>query len=508
MLGRGVLKILASVGLIDSLYLTLEHYKNASISCGISFSDCNSVLNSSFSEIWGTPLAFFGFLHYFLLLISFYLASKKMARYYSLTFSFFGFLFSLFLVYLQIFEIEAICLFCMLSALTSTLLFIFVFNLYRKERKELFIFSLGFIYKSLLKPILFMFDPEKVHVFTVGAGEGLGRSRFVKGLIKSLLREDSNLLRQKIAGVDFRLPVGLAAGFDYEARLTQILPSIGFGFGSVGSITNMPYGGNPKPRLGRLPKSKSLMVNKGFKNLGADETSKRLSKLNFNYPIGVSIGRTNTRKLDSQKESVEDIVRAFEKFESSGVKNSYYELNISCPNLHGDVTFYPIKNLEELLRAVEKLGIKKPIFMKMPIDITNRQAILMLKEISKYKMIKGVIFGNLQKDRKNKDFDKKEVKKFKKGFFSGKPTYERSNELIELAYKNFKNRFVIIGCGGVFSGKDAYEKIKRGASLIQLITGMIYEGPQLISQINLELEQMIKRDGFKNIEEATGSYYD
>ena len=140
----------------------------------------------------------------------------------------------------------------------------------------------------------------------------------------------------------------------------------------------------------------------------------------------------------------------------------------------------------------------------MPIDKTDRETLAMLKVIAKHK-VTGVIFGNLQKDRKNKHLVKSEVKKYKVGNFSGKPTFERSNELISLCYKHFKNRLVIIGCGGIFSGLDAYTKIKRGARVVQFITAMIYEGPQIAANINIELAELLKRDGYKNISQAVGT---
>lgn len=312
------------------------------------------------------------------------------------------------------------------------------------------------------------------------------------------------MLQQKIAGITFDGPMGLAAGFDYEARLTQILPSIGFGFQTIGTITNLPYGGNPRPMLGRLPKSKSLMVNKGFKNDGAIKTAEKLKHLTFRIPVGISIGKTNGQKLkETQKTAIADILQAFEVFEKTNIKNAYYELNISCPNLFGNITFYPPKNLDELLSAVDGMKISKPIFIKMPINETDSQTLKMLEVISHHK-ITGVIFGNLQKNRNDSSLNKDEVAKFKVGNFSGKPTQKRSDELIELAYKNYGKKLIIIGCGGVFSTQDAYRKIKLGASLVQLITGLIYEGPLLVAKINQELPDLLKKDGFSNISEAVG----
>ncbi len=358
-------------------------------------------------------------------------------------------------------------------------------------------------YKNIAKPILFKIDPEIVHEKMSSLAESLGTKKFTKKIIAKILVVKDARLNQKIAGINFVNPLGLAAGFDYEAKFTQITPSVGFGFQSIGTISNMPYAGNPRPLLGRLPKSKSLMVNKGFKNLGAIVTAKKLAKLKFALPIGVSIGRTNDANLN-QKQSIEDIISAFRIFENSKSQHTYYELNISCPNLFGDVSFYPPQNLEELLTAVDRLKLKRPLFVKMPINNSDREILSMLKVIAKHSPA-GVILGNLQKDRKNPLLVKSEVRKFTVGNFSGKPTFDRSNQLISLVYKHYKKRFIIIGCGGVFSAEDAYEKIKRGASLVQLITGMIFQGPQLISEINRDLLLFLQRDGYKNIKDAVGT---
>lgn len=368
----------------------------------------------------------------------------------------------------------------------------------------MFILLFSFIYKHITKKIFFLFDPEKVHVFVTTQGEFIGRFETPNKILSKAFARKSPILKQKIAGIEFNGPIGLAAGFDYEGRLTQVLPSIGFGFDTVGTITNSPYSGNPKPMLGRLPKSKSLMVNKGFKNMGAERTVLKLEKQKITIPLGISIGKTNTTRQETQKTAIEDIIKAFKIFEQSKVKISYYELNISCPNLFGNITFYPPKNLHELLIAVDGLSVKKPLFVKMPIEKTDIETEKMLEVITHHK-VAGVIFGNLQKDRKDPALNQQEVAKFKKGYFSGLPTQKRSDELIALAYKKYRGKLIIIGCGGVFSARDAYKKIKLGANLVQLITGLIYEGPLLVAKINNELPKLLKQDGFKNITEAVGA---
>jgi len=370
--------------------------------------------------------------------------------------------------------------------------------------QKIFLSVYAFSYRNFLKRAFFLLNPDLAHELITSYGEKLGNFSFSRFLIRKIFFVQNKSLSQEVAGMKFANPIGLAAGFDYEAKLTQILPSLSFGFQTIGTITNQAYEGNPKPRLGRLPKSKSLMVNKGFKNSGTKTIIKKLQKSRFETPVGISIGKTNSSKEMTQAAAIEDIVSAFKIVDNAKVSFSYYELNISCPNLFGKVSFYPPKNLEELLKAVAVLKLKKPLFIKMPIEKTDGETLRMLDVIVSFP-ISGVIFGNLQKNRKDEVLDRNEVKKFPVGNFSGKPTERRSNELITLAYKNYGKRLVIIGCGGVFNANDAYIKIKLGATLVQLITGLIFEGPQLVAQINLELPRFLERDGFKNISEAIGS---
>ncbi|PJC80074.1 hypothetical protein CO008_03055 [Candidatus Roizmanbacteria bacterium CG_4_8_14_3_um_filter_36_12] len=507
------LLLLSIAGLIDSIYLTWEHFNNVIPPCTINhflpiLSNCGEVLRSSYSVIFGIPLALTGIIQYGLIfIITLLIIYRKnvLFRFWLICQAFIGALASFYFMYLQIFVIKSICFYCTLSALISFTIFFLAYKKLIKEQLTIRFFLYGFVYQKILKPIFFLFDAELIHNLHVDLGELLGHG-FLKKIVGWKLKYTSAQLKQKLAGIDFPGPVGLAAGFDYDARLTQILPSLGFGFQTVGTVTNSPYQGNPPPRLGRLPKSKSLMVNKGFKNKSAIIISHQLKNLQFEIPVGISIGITNSIKIRTVEDEIKDIVSAFKIFEKNSKKNSYYELNISCPNLVNakDISFYPPKILELLLSSVDSLRLKKPVFIKMPIEKTNEEISSMLDIIVKYKSIKGVVFGNLQKDRKNPSLVSSEVKKFKAGNFSGKPCEQRSNELIKLAYKNYKNKLIIIGCGGVFSAEDAYKKIKLGASLIQLITGMIFQGPQLISQINLELIDLLQKDRFKNISQAVG----
>lgn len=475
--------LLSLIGLGDSFYLALKHFQpvNPLEKCGITGGSCDLVLRSSYSEIFGIPLAVIGVLYYLIMLVAFLVYNQKAKRIASAT-SLVGFVASLYFVYIQLVVIGAICEYCMLSAVVSTLLFVLTQKFLATERVWLWTSLTGSVYRNLIKPVLFLFEPEVAHENALTLGEALGKFQFARKVLAFMYKSPSKHI--EFSRIKFPARVGLAAGFDYTASLPSILPSLSFGFTTIGTITNLPYAGNPKPRLGRLPRSKSLMVNKGFKNPGADAIIAKLEGKEFSIPVGISIGRTNA--IMGQSESVADIVKAFTKFEKSRVKHAYYELNISCPNLFGKVDFYTPKRLEQLITELAKLKITRPVFVKMPINLSNNIFLSLLVVLDK-SFIKGVIVGNLQKDRKNVQLVKEEVAKFSVGNFSGKPTFARSNELIKLTRKNYPNRFVIIGCGGVFSASDALAKLNAGADLIQLITGLIFEGPQLVSEINRQV---------------------
>ena len=506
-----LLTLLIFLGVLDSSYLTYEHYANFIPPCPTHawlslLIDCGKVLRSQYSLLFGIPVALIGLIHYSLFFINTILAlftKKKIFTYLIVIQSIAGAFASSYFMYVQFFIIGSICLYCTLSAIISFIIFALTAIFLRREKKELILLGFALFYQRMVKPILFLVDPEIIHETMLATGEIIAKIPILNRLVRRIAQVKDLFLKQKIAGITFENPVGLAAGFDYLAKLPNVSPIVGFGFQSIGTITNKPYEGNLKPRLGRLPKSQSLMVNKGFKNPGAEEIIRKLRNKTFQTPIGISIGKTNSTKINTQKEGIRDIIETFKKFERSKVKHSYYELNISCPNLFGSVTFYPPKNLRDLLTVVEKLKIKKPIFIKMPIEKTDKEFLEMLGVIAKFN-IAGVIIGNLKKNRRDPALVRSEVAKFHEGNFSGKPTFKRSNELIKLAYKKYSKRLVIIGCGGIFSAEDAYAKIKLGASLVQLITGMIFQGPQLIAQINYGLIERLEKDGFTHISQAVG----
>ncbi len=356
----------------------------------------------------------------------------------------------------------------------------------------------AFLYKHLFKPVAFAMDPEFVHDRVLGLGKLLGRFGFSRRLTKSLFFYVHPSLEQDILGIRFANPIGLAAGFDKNAELTDILPSVGFGFAEVGSITGEASPGNSGKRLWRLPKSESLLVYYGLKNQGADVLAKKLSSKSFEFPVGISVAKTNSPDTVERARGVADYVKAFKLFANIG---SYTTINISCPNAFGGQPFTDPESLEALLFEVDKIETRKPVFIKLSPDLGMEKVDELLAVIDKHR-VQGIICSNLLKNRQKANLKDDNVPEV--GGLGGKVVEASANQQIKYIYKKTQSRYVIVGCGGVFTAEDAYRKIKLGASLIQMITGMVYQGPQVVGEINRGLVELLKKDGYENISEAVG----
>ena len=512
--------IFSIIGIADSSYITYEKFAGIVPECGAGF-DCGAVLNSKWSSIGPIPLSLLGLIFYSTVFIlgtlivldidlntqinnildrfkfkKNHILRKLNTSELLLLVTLFGFGFSIYLVSLMGFIIQAWCKYCLISALTSTLLFINSIVYFSKVIKQSpFVLKLAtfnfihFVYTNFVKRLFFIMDAEDAHNSCTNFGKILSKISIFRTITAITFSFTSRSNIKEFDGITFPNQIGLAAGFDYNGELTGILPDLGMGFHTIGTVTYDSYQGNEKPRLGRFIESKSLLVNKGLKSLGAIAIAKKLSGIRFRIPTGISIASTN-KLFNNEEEQILDILKTFKVFEDSKVNHSYYELNISCPNTFGGEPFTTPNRLQILLNAISRISIKKPIYIKMPIDQSKKDTLDLLNVIDKYK-IAGVIFGNLTKDKENPDVSIKDREEWKKvkGNLSGKPTWKRSNELIKLTKRNFGTRFTIIGTGGIFNGKDAVEKVNLGADLIQIITGMIFEGPQTIGEINLKIAQ-------------------
>ncbi|MFH1938131.1 MAG: quinone-dependent dihydroorotate dehydrogenase, partial [Patescibacteria group bacterium] len=364
---------------------------------------------------------------------------------------------------------------------------------------------IGFLYRNIFKNIFFKIDPEITHDRAVQMGRILGSNIFFKKAVSFCLNFSDPALKQNICGITFENPIGLAAGFDKNAEIIEIMPSVGFGFTEIGSITGQSCLGNLKPRLWRLPKSKGLVVHYGLNNDGAEVISKRLIKKNQQInkiPLGINIAKTNSSDIVGIEKEINDYLKGIQAFLNIG---DYLAINISCPNAYGGQPFTDPDRLNLLFQEINKLNIKKPVFLKMAPDLSF-EIVDKIIELAEQYHISGFICSNITKNRNNPKIILEEINQVPVGIggISGKPSEEMTNNLITYVYKKTKGEKIIIGCGGIFSAEDAYKKIRLGSSLLQLITGIIFEGPQLISEINIGLCNLLKKDGFKNINEAIG----
>lgn len=357
----------------------------------------------------------------------------------------------------------------------------------------------GILYRNIFKPVAFQMDPEFVHDYILLFGKWLGKSAIGKKLTFKLFNFQSPKLEQKILGINFKNPIGLSAGFDKNAELLDILPSVGFGFAEVGSITGEACVGNSKKRLWRLPNSQSLVVNYGLKNDGAEVISKRLTGKQFIFSVGINVAKTNIPDTVDRQTGIEDYAKAYRLFANVG---DYTTINISCPNAFGGQPFTDPESLDQLLNKIDEIPSTKPVFVKFSPDMGMETVDALLEVISRHK-VHGLVCTNLTKKRDNPNILDNNIPEV--GGLSGKVVEELSNQLIAYVYKKTQGKYVIVGCGGVFTAEDAYKKIRLGASLIELITGMVFQGPQSIGEINRGLVKLLEQDGFTNVSDAIGA---
>jgi dihydroorotate dehydrogenase len=359
------------------------------------------------------------------------------------------------------------------------------------------------MYKHLIKPILFLFSPEFMHDFFVSLGETIGNIPGGAALTRAICDYAHPSLETQVAGMVFKNPIGLAAGFDKNVRLTKIIPPVGFGFMEVGAVTQFPYGGNPGRELLRLPEDSSIIVYYGLKNIGAAAVKKKLpALLPFKIPTGLNIAKTNRADILGKK-SAEDYAMTYRML---APHFAYTILNISCPNAQDGRLFQDPHLLDNLLAAFTKEKKQGPIFLKISNDLTLQEADDVLRVAEKYSFIDGFVVGNLAKRREilNLKSSPSRLNLLPHGGLSGAPLKKLSTNLIRHIYRETKGKYVLIGLGGVFTAEDAYEKIKAGASLIQIITGLIYNGPLTVKKINKGLVKLLARDGFQRVSEAVG----
>lgn len=342
---------------------------------------------------------------------------------------------------------------------------------------------------ALIKRFFFLFDPEKIHYFTFKLIKNTLSVPGVKALWKKWYVVEDKKLERELFGLKFKNPVGLAAGFDKNGKLFNELEYTGFGFVEVGTVTPLAQAGNPKKRLFRLVEDEAIINRMGFNNDGLVELVKHLKERKTNIIIGGNIGKN---KDTPNENAVDDYVKCFDALYQHV---DYFVVNVSSPNTPNLRALQDKEPLTALLNTLKNLNetkeVQRPILLKIAPDLTNEQLDDIIEIVATTK-IEGVIATNTTIDRSN--LKTKDVESIGAGGVSGKPLTKRSTEVVRYLHQNSNGSFPIIGVGGIHSAKDALEKFEAGASLVQLYTGFIYEGPKLIREIN---EALLKSEGFR-----------
>ncbi|MCZ4694906.1 quinone-dependent dihydroorotate dehydrogenase [Ancylomarina euxinus] len=340
------------------------------------------------------------------------------------------------------------------------------------------------LYKLAIRPILLQFDPETIHKFTFKCFKLFQKSALMRSIVSAQFNVKHPKLERELFGLKFPNPVGLAAGLDKNAEAFDFLGSMGFGFIEIGTVTPKAQAGNPLPRLFRFVNDKALVNRMGFNNEGVEEVVSRLRKKKTQVIIGGNIGKN---KLTPNEEATSDYIKCFKALYPLV---DYFVVNVSSPNTPNlrelqdkDPLTKLLTDLMDLNRSMVKA---KPILLKIAPDL-NQSQLDDIIDIVKETKIDGIVSTNTTISRDGLSYPEDQIQKVGAGGLSGQPLRERATEVIRYIHKKSNGSIPIIGVGGIMSKEDALEKLKAGASLIQLYTGFIYEGPALVKAINKEL---------------------
>ncbi|HKL03966.1 MAG TPA: quinone-dependent dihydroorotate dehydrogenase [Cryomorphaceae bacterium] len=340
------------------------------------------------------------------------------------------------------------------------------------------------MYRFLLRPLLFKLSAERAHTATFGLIKFLFQLPFVRSIFYASYQVTDKKLEREVFGIKFKNPVGLAAGFDKDGKLFNELAYVGFGFIEVGTVTPKAQPGNPQPRLFRLLSDEAIINRMGFNNRGVEKLVKRLKRRYASVVIGGNIGKN---KVTPNDRAFDDYVLCFNALYDYV---DYFAVNVSSPNTPNLRELQDKKPLAELLSKLVEINgtkrVKKPILLKIAPDLTDSQLDDII-EIVAETGIDGLIATNTTISRDALQCNEEELEKIGPGGLSGKPLKNRSTEVIRYLHKNSGGTFPIIGVGGIHSAEDAMEKLNAGASLVQLYTGFICEGPSLVKRINKKI---------------------
>ncbi|MBW7467725.1 quinone-dependent dihydroorotate dehydrogenase [Pontibacter aydingkolensis] len=340
------------------------------------------------------------------------------------------------------------------------------------------------MYKSLIRPLLFQLDPEKVHYLTADAVKFGYKLPLVESITQSIFQVQDQRLERELFGLKFPNPVGLAAGFDKDAKLIDEFANFGFGFIEIGTLTPKPQAGNEKPRLFRLPKDKAIINRMGFNNEGVDAAVRRLEKRKSNIIVGGNIGKN---KVTPNEEATSDYLYSFKALFDVV---DYFVVNVSSPNTPDLRALQDKEPLKKLLLTLQEENNKhakpKPLLLKIAPDL-NMDQLNDIIEIATEAKLSGIIATNTTVSRAGLHTSAAEIEKIGMGGLSGKPLTQHATQIIQHLRTYLPKEIKLIGVGGIMTAEDAVEKMQSGADLVQLYTGFIYEGPSLVTRINKKL---------------------
>jgi len=359
------------------------------------------------------------------------------------------------------------------------------------------------LYRNILRPILFALPAEMAHEVGVTSLRLMLASDLIREIIGKRLTIDFSehgFGSIERFGLKFKNPVGVAAGFDKNGKLIQQLSALGFGFIEIGTVTYKPQQGNEKPRLFRLPADKALINRLGFNNEGAEKIASRLKMLgNLPCVLGINIGKN--RDVDEDK-AIENYVMTFREINGFA---DYVTINVSSPNTPNLRTLQKADRLTALLKALKAENKNQvPLLVKIAPDLLDDEIEAIVHSCLSASL-DGLVATNTTIQRMNLVTSSDIIRKIGKGGLSGKPLAKLSTNVIAKVYRLSKGKIPIIGVGGIFSAEDAFEKICAGASLLQVYTGFIYEGPGIAYKINSGLLKLLKQNGFSSLDQAVGS---
>ncbi|MBF2758097.1 MULTISPECIES: quinone-dependent dihydroorotate dehydrogenase [unclassified Staphylococcus] len=349
---------------------------------------------------------------------------------------------------------------------------------------------------KLIKPLLFKFDPEKAHSMTIDALKLAQKRAFLLPVMHKLFNYEDPSLTQTIKGITFNNPIGLAAGFDKSCEVPKALENVGFGALELGGITPKPQDGNPKPRMYRLVEDNALINRMGFNNIGMNRALWNLRRHSYAIPVGLNVGVNKTTPYNDR---YQDYIKVIDTFKADV---SFFTVNISSPNTENLQSFHDKDEFSMLCNALKDFKahteVNVPIFLKLTSDLELDGFKTILPAITE--TFDGMILANTTRQRDGLT----SANKVEDGGLSGRPLFKRNLELVKWAYQQTKGEFLIIGTGGIFSAKDAIQMMRNGASLVQIYSSLVIEGPGLTKKINKDIAAYLKQHQYNNVSDIIG----